>query len=158
MGMPMAPSYANLFMSEVEANLLKDFKAKTGLEPLVWFRFLDDIIFVWQHGEENLKKFFEHMQTFAERKGMKTSLKFTFEYGQSVPFLDTTVSLKEGKIVTDLYCKKTDAHLYLRSDSCHPKNCIKGLAKGEFLRVKRICSTVEDFKKRALELKGFFIK
>jgi hypothetical protein len=143
MGTPMAPSYANLFMTEVETKIIQSFKLRTGLEPLAWFRFLDDIIFVWSHGEESLKNFFEHMQSFGEVNKMKTSLKFTFEYGKSVPFLDTTVTLKDGKIVTDLFCKSTDAHLYLRNDSCHPKNCMKGLAKGEFLRVHRICSSEE---------------
>jgi hypothetical protein len=158
MGTPMAPSYANIFMTAVETKILLEYEKQTGLKPMIWYRFLDDIIFIWPHGEQSLKEFLDYMQEFGEKNFFKTSLKFTFEYGRKVPFLDTTVSLEDGQVVTDLFCKKTDAHLYLRNDSCHPKNCLKGLAKGEFLRVKRICSSEENFKKRASELKGFFIK
>jgi hypothetical protein len=47
---------------------------------------------------------------------MKIDLKFTFEMGERVPFLDSVVSLtEEGSLKADLYCKKTDAHLYLRN-------------------------------------------
>jgi hypothetical protein len=158
MGTHMAPSYANLFMTEVETKIIESFKLKTGLEPLALFRFLEDIIFVWSHGEESLKDFFQHMQSFGEVNKMKTSLKFTFEYGKLVPFLDTTVTLKYGKIVSDLFCKSTDAHLCLRNDSCHPKSCMNGLAKGEFLRVRRICSSEEDFKARTTVMTIFFMK
>ena len=42
----MAPNYANLFMDTFEQNLLHDYSQKTRLSPLVWFRFIDDIIFI----------------------------------------------------------------------------------------------------------------
>ena len=35
----------------------------------------------------------EFMNSYGERNGMKTDLKFTFESGKSVPFLDTMVSI-----------------------------------------------------------------
>ena len=90
---------------------------------------------------------------------MKTKLKFTFETGKSVPFLDTKISIgSDGKLKTDLYTKTTDAHLYLRQESCHPKSCTRGLVKGELLRVRRICSEDADFLKRAAELKNYFLK
>jgi hypothetical protein len=98
------------------------------------------------------------MQEFSKNNKLKTNLQFTFEYGKTVPFLDTSVSLENGGMKTDLYSKITDAHLYLRNNSCHPKNYLKGLPKGEFLRVKCICSSEEDFKRRANEMKDFFKK
>ena len=96
------------------------------------------------------------MQDFGERSKLRTRLKFTFESGQSVPFLDTSVSLEGGGLRTDLFSKPTDAHLYLRKDSCHPPACSKGLVKGELLRARRICSTEEGFEKAANLMKGFF--
>jgi hypothetical protein len=147
MGTPMAPSYANIFMTAIETKILLEYEKQTGLKPMIWYLFLDDIIFIWPHGEQSLKEFLDYMQEFGERNSYKTSLKFTFEYGRKVPFLDITVSLEDGQVVTDLFYKKTDAHLYLRNDSCHLKNCLKGLAKGEFLRMKRICSYEENFKR-----------
>jgi hypothetical protein len=62
---------------------------------------------------------------------MKTDLGFTFEIGKRVSFLDVSAYIgEEGRLETDLYSKPTDAHLYLRSNSCHPKACKRGLVKG----------------------------
>ena len=43
---PMAPNYANLFMDSFEQNFVHDYSQKTGLSPLAWFRFIDDIFFI----------------------------------------------------------------------------------------------------------------
>ena len=158
MGTTMAPSYANLFMTWVEEGMIEEYKRKTGLAPTHWYRYLDDIIFIWPHGSESLKDFMDFMQGYGELKNLKTKLGFTFEYGKSVPFLDVMVTLADGRINTDLYSKKTDAHLYLRYDSCHPKSCVKGLAKGELLRVRWICSDDDSFKKRSRDMQGYFEK
>ena len=154
----MAPSYANIFMGKVETELLKEFEQESGLKPTVWLRFLDDIFFVWPHGPEKLKDFIDFMQNFGQRKSMKTKLKFTFETGSSVPFLDTLVSVDGRRLKTTLYSKPTDAHLYLRSDSCHPKSCTKGLVKGELLRARRICTKEVDFVEAAGKMKNHFIE
>ena len=45
MGTPMAPNYSNIFMGKFERELLSAFERKTGLRPLIWFRFIDDIFF-----------------------------------------------------------------------------------------------------------------
>ena len=156
MGTPMAPGYANVFMGRVEKLLLDQYEKETGRRPKIWLRFLDDIFMVWQYGPEELRKFQEYMQTFAKKHNMKTDLKFTFEVGTSVPFLDTNVSIHGSRLKTSLYSKETDAHLYLRRDSCHPPSCTKGLVKGELLRARRICSTEEDFKKAANSMLGYF--
>jgi hypothetical protein len=42
-------------------------------------------------------------------------------------FLDTTTTVKEGNITTDLYSKPTDKHQYLSPSSCHPKHCFKSI-------------------------------
>ena len=47
-GSPMAPSYANLFMGELEQHILQN--APGGLIPLEWIRFIDDIFAIWPHG------------------------------------------------------------------------------------------------------------
>ena len=157
MGTPMAPSYANIFMGKIESALLREYE-ETGLRPTLWLRFLDDIFFVWPHGPEKLQEFIEFMQKFGERRKLRTKLKFTYETGSSVPFLDTLVSIDGSKLKTTLYSKPTDAHLYLRSDSCHPKSCTKGLVKGELLRARRICTKEEDFIEAANKMKSYFMQ
>ena len=54
MGSPMAPNFANLFMSEVETRLINDYEAKSGLRPLIWLRYIDNIFFLWSHDQESL--------------------------------------------------------------------------------------------------------
>ena len=43
--------------------------------------------------------------------------KYDCEYKTSIPFLDTLISLEEGKIKVDLYKKETDRNQYLLPSS-----------------------------------------
>ena len=31
------------------------------LKPYLWWKYTDDIVFLWEHGEEKLKTFIEHL-------------------------------------------------------------------------------------------------
>ena len=44
MGSQMAPNYANIFMDKIEQVMLNDFYKKYGLNPLIWLRYIDDIL------------------------------------------------------------------------------------------------------------------
>lgn len=48
MGTALAPSYANLFMTELEEGMLSQSKSK----PALWVHYIDDIFFIWRDGEE----------------------------------------------------------------------------------------------------------
>ena len=50
-GIKCAPPYACIFMDQVESKFLHTQK----FQPLVWFRYIGDIFFIWTHGENNLK-------------------------------------------------------------------------------------------------------
>ena len=50
MGTKCAPTYANLVLSIVE----QEFLSQVDLKPLAWYRFIDDIFLVYQHGINNL--------------------------------------------------------------------------------------------------------
>ena len=89
---------------------------------------------------------------------MKTTLKYDVHYStQSVNFLDTTIKLENDQLLSDVYAKPTDAHFYLRYDSCHPRHCKPGILKSQFLRLRRICSDSPTFFKRAQEYKNYFL-
>ena len=68
-------------------------------------------------------------------------------------FPDTTTTVKEGNMTTDVYSKPTDKHQYLSPSSCHPKHCFKSIPFSQAIRVKRICSTVETIKQRLGDLR-----
>ena len=119
----MAPNYANLFMDKFENDLIHEYAAKTGHRPLVWFRYIDDVFFIWTHGSESLNDFIQFCQSFSKEKKMKSSIKFETNISEDeVDFLDVKVRLKDGCISTTLYSKPTDAHLYLNMSSNHPKH------------------------------------
>ena len=90
---------------------------------------------------------------------MKSNIKFEVNKSTSkANFLDVTISKTKNHLQTSVYTKSTDAHLYLNSSSCHPRHTIKNLPKGQFIRYRRICSTVPEFLRQSKLLKAFFVK
>ena len=60
-------------------------------------------------------------------------------------FLDLRIMLKNNKLFTTVYSKPTSRQMYLHADSIHPKSTFTGFQKGVPLRLRRICSTDEEF-------------
>ena len=150
MGTPLAPSAANLFMGWLETQLLAS--SPVPIQEELWKRFIDDIFLLWMGSEEELNEFFSHLNAFHR------SIKFTMNSSAtSVPFLDISISLENGFLVTDVYTKPTDSHAYLHPRSCHPRHIIKNIPYSMFLRLRRLCSKEETFKKRCEEWTGYFL-
>ena len=150
MGTKLAPSFANIFMGWFEDHYVYTYK----LQPLVWKRYIDDVFMIWQHGDIELKEFLAYLNS------QHKTIKFTEENSKSsINFLDVTVSLAhDGKLSTTLYCKPTDSHNYLLYSSEHPRHLLRGIPYSQFLRVRRICSDINDFRKNALMLSSHFIR
>jgi len=147
MGTRVAPTYANMVLSVMEDTFLEE----QVLKPKCWFRFIDDICFIWGHGEEELLKF---IQAF---NNIHTSIQLTYEFStQFVNFLDTKVSLKPPSVTFDLYKKPTDSTNYLMNKSCHPAGCKKGFYS-QLLRLRRNCTELHKFMHHASALREAFI-
>ena len=103
-GTKFAPPYACIFMNKVETSFLETQEMK----PLVWFRYIDDVFFIWTHGQEKLDSFLEELNR------CNSYLKFKYKSSKtSIPFLDVKVSLPNGDLFTDLHIKSTDRHQFL---------------------------------------------
>ena len=90
---------------------------------------------------------------------MKSTMKFEINKSTSkVNFLDVTVINNNGVLKTTLFSKTTDAHLYLNSSSCHPPHVIKNIPKGQFIRVRRICSDKSDYYRHSNTMMTYFSK
>ena len=82
------------------------------------------MFFIWEHGEEELKKFYDFCNS--NEFGIKFEQSLD-DNGTCVPFLDVKVSIIGNKLNTDLYTKPTDKHQYLSWDSHHPFHTIRNL-------------------------------
>ena len=148
-GTKFAPPYSVLFMAELEEEILSEIE----LKPYLWWRYIYDIFFLWEHGEEKLKGFIEYLNE------KHPTIKFMAEWSKtSINFLDVTVSLVGGNITTDLYVKPTDSHQYLHSSSCHPYHCKKGIPYSQALHLNRICSDPNSFDRRCNDLEKWLIE
>ena len=142
-GTKFAPPYSILFMAELEEAILKE----ADFKPYLWWRYIDDIFFLWEHGEEKLRSFINDINE------NHPTIKFTAEWSKtSINFLDVTASIADGIIETDLYVKPTGSHRYLLSSSCHPFYCKRGIPYSQALRLNRICSNNKFFDKRCNDL------
>ena len=83
-------------MDKIETDFLKT----QELQPFVWLRYIDNIFFIWTHGEAELEKFIEGLNTFFP------NLQFTYESSKKrAAFLDLNVTLENGSTTTDLHTK-----------------------------------------------------
>ena len=74
---------------------------------------------------------------------------------ESIPFLDTLCTIKNGLIETDLYKKDTDQNQYLLHTSCHPKQTTKAIPYSLGVRIVRICSEPTKRDQRFQELERY---
>lgn len=143
MGTKMAPAYANLFMAELEERLLEDYTVK----PIMWERFIDDILCIWPGTQESLARFMEYLNR------AHPTIKFTFEHSTTmVDFLDITIYKgpryrATGMLDVKPFFKKTNKFQYLQYTSAHPTQTFSSLIKGELTRLLRVCSDEQEYDK-----------
>ena len=139
MGTPCAVSYANIFMSKIDS-LLTDLgkSVNNNVSPFLAFkRFIDDIFLIFCGNVEQLELFLSQINQ------IHPTIKFTAQYScpytcditdahacfcqssQSIPFLDTSVSIKNGKLITE--CTKN--RLTDVSTCCHSLAILQTYAK-----------------------------
>ena len=127
-GTRMAPSYANIFMDELERQLI----AQAQIKPHTWWRYVDDIFIIWTEGEDSLRDFIDYLNS-AHRM-----IKFTSKWSyKEVEFPDVKVINDSRKLETDVYINPTDSHQYLHQASCHPNSCKRGIRYVQALRLRR---------------------
>ena len=157
MGTNMAVNYANIFMEKFENDMLRAYEEKYKKRPELWLRFIDDIFFIWRGDAQSLKTFVDFCNNFAQTNGYKSNITFTSHCSsESVDFLDIKISICKDKIKTELFNKPTAAHLYVHRMSDHPHHIIKSSPKSQFLRIRRICSELSDYKKYANQFLNFY--
>ena len=114
---------------------------------MIWWRYIDDIFFIWEHGEESLRDFIDQVSLF------HPTIKVTTEYSkEEVSFLDLNIKLIDWELKTDLLFKPADTHQFLDPTSSHPYHCKKGIPYSQALRLNGISSDNTNFDERCNDL------
>ena len=79
-------------MDKIESDILKS----QEITPFLWYRYTEDVFFIWTHDEEKLESFIDDLNSY------HLSTKFTHESNKGyIPFFDLNVNL---------YIESTDRH------------------------------------------------
>lgn len=149
MGKRFAPALANLYLLDFDNAAINDFKTK----PILFFRYLDDIFFLWPGDVQSLKEYENFLNSLIP------DIKVTLEFDKNtINFLDTTIYKQDNKLNTRVYFKPTDTHQLLHRTSFHPQHTFKGILKSQFIRFKRISSTKSDYLKTSKILMASLVK
>ena len=100
--------------------------------PIAYLRFVDDIWGLWTHGAEALEEFFNVESQIHQR--IQLELQYATD---KIKFLDV-LTIRDGSLITDLFTKPSDKHLYLHRDSSHPESTTKAIPYGLSVRAERI--------------------
>ena len=173
MGPAISPTYANIMMGTVDSKLQVLAKRLcNGNNPIhTYLRFLDDIFIIWTGSPNSLLTFLQDINEIHPTLKFTSSMTtpFTCETptstphdcycysSKAIPYLDTLVSIKDGKLSTDLYRKETDRCQYLLPSSCHPQHITKNIPYSLAYRLVRICSERENLLKRFEELRSLLL-
>ncbi|KAM4771055.1 CD109 antigen-like [Rhinophrynus dorsalis] len=140
MGARFAPSYANLVMGWWErCHVFGEGSHQKCIKK--YLRYVDDILMVWDGTEDDLLHFVKALNDNSY------NLTFTLNFHKlNIHFLDLNLYVGEdGMVKTTMYYKPNAGNALLYATSCHPRSLIVNLPVGQFLRVRRNCSTVDDF-------------
>ena len=141
----MAVAFANVFMANIEKEILRQSTQK----PLVWKRFIDYVFSLWNITKDEVDDFIDQANKF------HPSIKFTAEISENeIRFLDTNVYkawrfVKESLLDLRTHYKPTQTFQYTNFYSCHLPGVTKGFMKEEALRLLRTNSSKTTFEAKA---------
>lgn len=151
MGSNVAPTYANLFMDKFERQHVYTHPDYSD-HVLLWLRYIDDIFFIWTGDTEKLLDFKTDLDSALE------TISFSLDHSiTQVHFLDVEVTKTGPCLSCDIYRKPTDRNTYLSFDSYHPPPLKSGLPYSQFIRLRRITSSDQQFHRRAEDMTKDFL-
>uniref|UniRef100_A0A803J6K6 GIY-YIG domain-containing protein n=1 Tax=Xenopus tropicalis TaxID=8364 RepID=A0A803J6K6_XENTR len=152
MGASFAPTYANLFMGWFERLYIFGDQNPFRSRIFSFFRYIDDCIGVWDGDDDT----FSHFVTYCNER--VSGISFTYETNKDCISFLVNFSSQNGLIHCDLFRKPITRNTLLHSKSAHPASCLGGIPVGQFLRLRRICSTWDAFQRQAMALWDRFLE
>ena len=125
------------------ANLEDEVLSKAKYKPLVMFRFIDDIFFIWTHSKDELT---ESINPINSHESIKVDCNID---GTSVKFLTSHSSKLVDFLTTMCWTQKCILRRRARMNCSikvfSPKNTFEGILKSQLIRFLNICNNMEDF-------------
>ncbi|OCT76067.1 hypothetical protein XELAEV_18031256mg [Xenopus laevis] len=112
-------------------------------------RYIDDIVLIWISTASKFESFVNLLNT------NDINLKVTLVIDKNtINLLDIRIYRipTNDNLSTTVYRKETATNSLLHAKSQHPRNTILGIPVGQYLRVKRLCSSANEFKLEAKKL------
>ena len=147
MGSPLGPVIANIFMAELEEQLVPTLGEKMS----IWLRFVDDTFTLIK--EKDIVNVLNTMNDF------HPSINFTYEVEteKNLPFLDVNITrTSDGSFKTSVYRKSTASNIYMHWKAHGPKIWKTGTLKGLFKRAFMVSSDQDSLKTEINFLKTVF--
>ena len=152
MGTPTACLYATIAYGIHERHKLLP---KFSNMLLLYKRFIDDVLGIWKPSTDGLdSQTWEEFKTSMNEWG---KLRWVIsERSTSANFLDLTLTITNGKIISRTFQKSMNLYLYIPPVSAHPTSCFKGLIVGNFLRFRKqnentnFCALICNFARHLL--------
>jgi hypothetical protein len=116
---------------------------------LVFLRFIDDIFIV--STSDNIKFIFDSISNKNIAYEINTP-------SVTQNFLDTTIMIRKGKILTKPYFKETASGSYTHPKSTHPRHIIRATPYSQLLRLRRISSNKSIFKNHSRKTRTDFLR
>jgi hypothetical protein len=142
MGTPPAPPWATVFyfFALKEMGLLPEWSAYLRF----YKRFIDNVTGVLLVDPDPVKN--ERMWTKFQRDmncwfGLEWVCK---DPSTSINFMDSTITIMNGRLETTLFEKEQNLYLYIPPHSSHPCSVFTGLIFGQVLRIRLLCSKQSD--------------
>ncbi|XP_069483099.1 uncharacterized protein [Ambystoma mexicanum] len=141
MGSTFAPDIVNLYLDNLENLFIYNDNNKYRNHLAGWVRYIDDILTIWRGSIAELHDFHTWLNS------VDTCIHFTMHYDtNNLAFLDLNIlRTGDGTITTTLYRKPTIKNTLLNFSSFHPQALKENLPFGQFLRIRRNCTTLPEY-------------
>lgn len=109
---------------------------------LRWFCY---ILMLWEGTIETLDQFMKMLSNNSY------NLKFTMQSSMTtIAYLHVTINIGiDGTISTSLFRKPTSGNTILHASSAHPRSLVQSIPFGQYLRLRRNCSSDVCFRQEA---------
>lgn len=150
MGAKFAPIVANLYMAKWEE---EGILSNNCGSILLYKRFIDDLLIIWKGDMEAL------MEVLNSMNGNDRNISLTWNVSREcIHFLDLEISNSNDGITTKSFFKTTDRNSYIPITSCHHKPWLNNIPRGQFTRMRRNCTRVEDYEVQSIRLSNMFLE